>query len=284
MIKAVRRALRHRPGGDRGLHHGPGLPERRVAGHRSHGRAARRAADRGARHCSSTAAAAPASQAICFAAMEVQTGTADVVLAGGVESMSNVEHYATGLRTGGRGTITLYDRLDRGRITAGSANYLIEGGMLETAENLRTQVRASPRSEQDEYSLRSHQRAVAAWDAGKFDDEIVPVTVTTRAGRDRGRPRRAPARRHDASSAWRRCVPVTRPPGPRGHRHGGQRQRRERRRRLLHRHDAGAGRRAGPEADGEVPRLGRRRRAPGVHGHRPGAGDEEAARPPRPAR
>jgi acetyl-CoA C-acetyltransferase len=119
--------------------------------------------------------------AICFAAMEVQTGTSDVVLAGGVESMSNVEHYATGLRNGNRGTLTLNDRLDRGRVTAGSQNYLIQGGMLETAENLRKQY-GIPRQMQDEYSLRSHQRAVAAWDAGKFDDELVPVTVTTRQG------------------------------------------------------------------------------------------------------
>src|SRR5436190_2273786 len=119
--------------------------------------------------------------AICFAAMEVQTGTSDVVLAGGVESMSNVEHYATGLRNGNRGTLTLNDRLDRGRVTAGSQSYLIQGGMLETAENLRKQY-GIPRQLQDEYSLRSHQRAVAAWDAGKFDDEIVPVTVTTRQG------------------------------------------------------------------------------------------------------
>jgi acetyl-CoA C-acetyltransferase len=119
--------------------------------------------------------------AICFAAMEVQTGTSDVVLAGGVESMSNVEHYSTSMRNGSRGPLTLYDRLDRGRITAGSQNYLIQGGMLETAENLRKQY-GIPRQAQDEYSLRSHQRAVAAWDAGKFDDEIVPVTVTTRQG------------------------------------------------------------------------------------------------------
>src|SRR3954469_256401 len=119
--------------------------------------------------------------AICFAAMEVQTGTSDVVLAGGVESMSNVEHYSTSMRNGSRGPLTLYDRLDRGRVTAGSQNYLIQGGMLETAENLRKQY-GIPRQAQDEYSLRSHQRAVAAWDAGKFDDELVPVTVTTRQG------------------------------------------------------------------------------------------------------
>ncbi len=121
-------------------------------------------------------------QAICLAAMEVQTEVADVVLAGGVESMSNVEFYATGLRSGpNRGNITLMDRLDRGRVTAGSATYPVEGGMLETAENLRRQYKIS-REEQDELALRSHQRAVAAWDAGRFDAEIVPVTIQTRQG------------------------------------------------------------------------------------------------------
>lgn len=121
-------------------------------------------------------------QAICLAAMEVQTGVADVVLAGGVESMSNAEFYVIGARWGpNRGNLTLYDRLDRGRVTAGSARYIVEGGMLETAENLRKQY-SIPREEQDEYALRSHQRAVAAWDAGKFDAETVPVPVTSRKG------------------------------------------------------------------------------------------------------
>jgi acetyl-CoA C-acetyltransferase len=121
-------------------------------------------------------------QAICLAAMEVQTGVADVLLAGGVESMSNVEFYATGLRSGGnRGNLTLYDRLDRGRVLAGSSVYPLEGGMLETAENLRKKYEIG-RKEQDELALMSHQRAVAAWDAGKFANEIVPVTIATRAG------------------------------------------------------------------------------------------------------
>jgi acetyl-CoA C-acetyltransferase len=121
-------------------------------------------------------------QAICLAAMEVQTGVADVVLAGGVESMSSAEFYVTSARWGpNRGNMTLIDRLDRGRVTAGSARYPVEGGMLETAENLRRQYKI-PREEQDELSLRSHQRAVAAWDSGRFDAEIVPVPVTSKKG------------------------------------------------------------------------------------------------------
>ena len=120
--------------------------------------------------------------AICFAAMEVQTGAADVVLAGGVESMSNAEFYVNNMRWGpNRGDLTLLDRLNRGRVTAGSRRYPVEGGMLETAENLRRQYKI-PREEQDELALRSHQRAVAAWEAGRFDAETVPVTVPSKKG------------------------------------------------------------------------------------------------------
>ncbi len=124
-------------------------------------------------------------QAICLAAMEVQTGVADLVLAGGVESMSNVEFYTLDMRWGPtRGNVTLYDRLDRGRVTvACESRFLVEGGMLETAENLRRQY-AIPREEQDEFALRSHRRAVAAWEAGLFQDHIVPVPVPQRKGPD----------------------------------------------------------------------------------------------------
>ena len=121
-------------------------------------------------------------QAICLAAMEVQTGVVDLALAGGVESMSQAEFYLNGMRWGpNRGNATLIDRLDRGRVTSGSRLYPVEGGMLETAENLRRKY-SIPREEQDEYSLRSHQRAVAAWDEGRFDKEIVPVPVPLRGG------------------------------------------------------------------------------------------------------
>jgi acetyl-CoA C-acetyltransferase len=121
-------------------------------------------------------------QAICLAAMEVQTGVADVVLAGGVESMSNAEFYATNVRWAtNRGEIKLMDRLDRGRVTAGTYRYPVDGGMLETAENLRKQYEI-PRQEQDEYALRSHQRAVAAIEGGKFDNEIVSVPVPSKKG------------------------------------------------------------------------------------------------------
>ncbi len=122
-------------------------------------------------------------QAVLYAAGQVATGAAGVVVAGGAESMSNVEHYALGLRTGVRqGGVALHDRLDRARETAGGASHPIAGGMIETAENLRREYGIS-RAEQDELAVRSHQRAVAAHDAGRFADELVPVTVPGKRGR-----------------------------------------------------------------------------------------------------
>lgn len=116
-------------------------------------------------------------QAVLYAAAQVATGAAAVVVAGGAESMSNVEHYALGLRTGVKsGSIDLMDRLVRARETAGGRDHPVPGGMLETAENLRREYGIS-REEQDELSVRSQQRAGAAHDAGRFADEIVPVTV-----------------------------------------------------------------------------------------------------------
>ena len=119
-------------------------------------------------------------QAVLEACMQVQTGVADVILAGGAESMSQTELYSTTLRWGARsGGAMLEDRLVRGRVTAGGVNYPVPGGTIETAENLRREY-SIPRIEQDELALRSHQRAVAAIESGAFAQEIVAVEVTDR--------------------------------------------------------------------------------------------------------
>jgi acetyl-CoA C-acetyltransferase len=120
-------------------------------------------------------------QAVIYAAMQVQSGSSDLVLAGGAESMSNAPFYSSAMRWGvkaGPGVL-LQDGLARGRVTAGGQNHPVPGGMLETAENLRREYTIS-REEQDEYAVRSHQRAAAATEAGRFADEIVPVTVRGR--------------------------------------------------------------------------------------------------------
>jgi acetyl-CoA C-acetyltransferase len=116
-------------------------------------------------------------QAVLYACMQVQSGAADLVLAGGVESMSQTELYSTKLRWGVRsGGTKLEDRLARARVTAGGIHHPVPGGMLETAENVRRQY-AIGREEQDELALRSHERAVAAQASGRFAEEIVAVSV-----------------------------------------------------------------------------------------------------------
>lgn len=121
--------------------------------------------------------------AVATAAAMVQGGMADVILAGGAESMSNVEYYTNGMRKGMRaGNAMLYDRLDRQRERSQPEERFGRiSGMIETAENVAREWTIG-REESDAYAARSHQRAAAAWDAGKFADELVPITVKTRKG------------------------------------------------------------------------------------------------------
>lgn len=124
-------------------------------------------------------------QAVITAAMTVQTGAADVVLAGGAESMSNIEHYTTSARWGSRsGNQTLYDRLDRGRERSQpEERFGFISGMVETADNLDAEYRIG-REAADAFAARSHRRAAAAWERGDFDAEVVPVVVPQRRGDD----------------------------------------------------------------------------------------------------
>ena len=138
-------------------------------------------------------------QAVVTAAMMVQTGAADVVLAGGVESMSNIEHYTTDVRWGLRsGSSRLHDRLQRGRERSQpESRFGRISGMIETAENLARR-HGITREAADEYALRSHRRAAAARAAGKFEAEIVPIEVPQR-GREAAVFSRDEGIREDAS-------------------------------------------------------------------------------------
>ncbi|CCA93893.1 acetyl-CoA C-acetyltransferase [Novosphingobium sp. PP1Y] len=122
-------------------------------------------------------------QAVIDAAMMVQTGASDVVLAGGVESMSNVEHYTTQIRKGVKsGGLELHDRLTRGRVMSQPiSRFGVITGMIETAENCAKDYGIT-REACDAYAVRSHQRATAAWANGLFADELVPVPVPQRKG------------------------------------------------------------------------------------------------------
>ncbi|WP_046301367.1 acetyl-CoA C-acetyltransferase [Mycobacterium sp. UM_Kg27] len=124
-------------------------------------------------------------QAVIQACLQVGSGAHEVVIAGGAESMSNVAFYSTDMRWGGaRDGVRVHDGLARGRTTAGGQYHPVPGGMLETAENLRRQYQIS-RTEQDELAVTSHQRAVAAQRSGVLADEIIGVTVRSRAGEQR---------------------------------------------------------------------------------------------------
>ncbi len=122
-------------------------------------------------------------QAVIQACLQIHSGDHDLVVAGGVESMSNVAFYSTDMRWGGARGVQVHDGLARGRTTAGGRHYPVPGGMLETAENLRRQYDIS-RQEQDELAVRSHQRAVAAQKDGILAEEIIPVTVRSRRGEE----------------------------------------------------------------------------------------------------
>jgi acetyl-CoA acetyltransferase family protein len=116
-------------------------------------------------------------QAAVSGAQMIRLGEADVVLTGGMESMSQAPHVIRGLRSG--------LRLGQGQLedTLWSALLDTHCGctMAATAENCAAKYGVS-RQEQDCYALRSQRLASAAWDAGRFNDEVVPVEIKSRKG------------------------------------------------------------------------------------------------------
>ncbi|MEV7480713.1 acetyl-CoA C-acetyltransferase [Streptomyces halstedii] len=119
-------------------------------------------------------------QAVLDAAMQIRAGFSDVVVAGGVDVMSAAPYYTHDGRWGIKGPgLQLHDSLARGRVTAGGVHHPVPGGMIETAENLRRAYGIS-RADQDALALRSQARAARAVREGRYDAEIVPVTVRTR--------------------------------------------------------------------------------------------------------
>jgi len=140
--------------------------------------------------------------AVVIGAMEIQTGNAEIVVAGGVESMSTVEFYIPGgVRWGiGRGAgisapdaprghgslkqfgITLYDRIQRSRpMHQPESRFGLLVSNMAWAEKVAEELNIK-REECDQWALRSHQRAIAAIDAGAFKDYIVPITVPQARG------------------------------------------------------------------------------------------------------
>ncbi|HPS69909.1 MAG TPA: thiolase family protein [Candidatus Cryosericum sp.] len=121
-------------------------------------------------------------QAIIDAVWQIQAGYGDVIVAGGVESMSTAPYYLRAARYGyGAGNGELLDPNTESQPRSQPEHIYGSFTMGMTAENLAEQYHIS-REEQDEFALTSHVRAVAAIDAGRFADEIVPVTVPGRKG------------------------------------------------------------------------------------------------------
>ena len=122
-------------------------------------------------------------QAVIDAAMMVQTGAADVVVAGGVESMSNAEYYTTDMRSGARaGSVTLHDRLARGRVMSQPiSRFGVISGMIETADNLARDYQIS-REACDEYAAESHSARRRPGRPASSMMKRVPVAVPQKKG------------------------------------------------------------------------------------------------------
>lgn len=135
--------------------------------------------------------------AICIGAMMIQTGNADIVVAGGAESMSQGEFYVPGTvkwNVGGSGDaprghgslaltgMVMYDRIQRGRVMSQPISRFGVLPSMMAWGDLAAQEESIPREECDRWSLRAHQKAIAALDSGKFEQEIVPVSVPQRRG------------------------------------------------------------------------------------------------------
>jgi acetyl-CoA C-acetyltransferase len=116
-------------------------------------------------------------QAVINGAMSILTGQADVVLAGGVESMSQAPHYTVGTRFGPKmGDMTLYDSNTESQPKSQPEEIYGHFTMGQTAEWLAEKYNIS-RREQDEFAFMSQQKAKRAIEMGHFEEEIIPVPV-----------------------------------------------------------------------------------------------------------
>lgn len=117
-------------------------------------------------------------KAVMQGAQAIMLGDADVVVAGGMESMSNVPFYNEHLRWGSKyGNVTLIDGLAKDGLTD-----VYNNSAMGNCADLCAREKNITREEQDEFAITSYKRSQAAWDAGKFDSEIVPVEVPQKKG------------------------------------------------------------------------------------------------------
>jgi acetyl-CoA C-acetyltransferase len=140
--------------------------------------------------------------AISFGVMKIQTDNADIIVAGGMDSMSQAELYIPGeLRWGlggrldgkwgfmprGHGALSmwgipLYDRIQRARVMSQPIERFGELNSMMTWAETAAKKQGISRREADEWALRSHQKAIAAIDSGKFSEEIITIPIPQRKG------------------------------------------------------------------------------------------------------
>jgi acetyl-CoA C-acetyltransferase len=117
-------------------------------------------------------------KAIAMGAQSILLGDADVVIAGGMESMSRVPFYQENLRWGNKyGNVTLVDGLAKDGLTD-----VYDGKAMGNAAELCASTCGITREEQDAFAIESYRRSQAAWNDGKFTEEIVPVEIPQRKG------------------------------------------------------------------------------------------------------
>jgi len=117
-------------------------------------------------------------KSVALAAQSILLGDADIVIAGGMESMSNVPFYAESMRWGNKyGNVTMIDGLAKDGLTD-----VYDGKAMGNAAELCASTCGISRGEQDTFAIESYKRAQAAWEAGNFTAEIVPVSVPQRKG------------------------------------------------------------------------------------------------------
>ena len=117
-------------------------------------------------------------KAIAQAAQSIMLGDADIIVAGGMESMSNVPYYVPNMRWGNKyGNVNLIDGLAKDGLTDVYKNY----AMGNAAELCARECNIS-REEQDAFAIESYKRSQRAWESCKFNDEIVPVEIPQRKG------------------------------------------------------------------------------------------------------
>lgn len=117
-------------------------------------------------------------KAIAQAAQSIALGDADIVIAGGMESMSNTPFYAENMRWGNKyGNVPFIDGLAKDGLTD-----VYDGKAMGNAAELCAKDCGISRADQDAFAIESYKRSQAAWSEGRFADEVVPVEIPQRKG------------------------------------------------------------------------------------------------------